>query len=62
MEYFLLLAAIGLFFLSYKNYATYNKLKYSGKIAVLISTRQNTNLYLVLGLFSLAVFVFVILQ
>ena len=59
MDYLLLLAAIALFYLSYSNYAKFNKFKDTGKIPVLIAAKQNTNLYLILGLFSIAAFLII---
>ena len=56
MEYLLLLASFVGFILSYRSFLSYHKYKYSGKIPEIIGARQNTNLYLVLGLLSVSIF------
>ena len=60
MEYLLLIAAVPLFFLSYRNRVRYNKLKYTGKIPDIEIAKRNTTVFSVMGVLSIFVFIIII--
>jgi len=61
MEYLLLLASVLGFVLSYRSFVMYKKYKYSGRVPKIRTAKQNSRLYLVLGLVSIVVFFVIIM-
>jgi hypothetical protein len=62
MEYLLLIMAVALLGLAYSNGVKYRKLKNSGKIPGIITARRNITLYILLGLTSFFVYIFIITE
>ena len=62
MQYLLLILAVALLWLAWLNSVKYRKLKNSGKIPRIASTRRNIKLYLLLSLTMFFAYIFIVTE
>jgi hypothetical protein len=62
MQYLLLILAVALLWLAWLNSIKYRKLKNSGKIPRITSTRRNIKLYLLLSLTMFFAYIFIVTE